>query len=324
MYADAVTVPGATPLSMLLADADEPVDENANPLDPADDTRVNQAIASGRLGVFASGRLIFGDEEKSDNQPGSSFQAHGATTGMDYRFTDDLILGAVFGYARSDGDPSGGGDLDVEALTVAVYGAYMITDAFYLDGVAAFSHLAQTMVRPINIPSGDFRARSDTDGREISLRGRLGYDMSHGNWVFGPVAQFDYLNTHFDEYTERGAGTMNLNVSEQNDDALTLRLGGLLSYIWQLENFTITPQVRAHYVHEFLGGGRILSTRFASNLGVDVNLPTDEPDRDYIELGTGASVQFKNGLSCYVDYDTVLGHSRRTVHVITGGIRLTF
>ncbi|QNN24657.1 autotransporter domain-containing protein [Planctomycetales bacterium ZRK34] len=325
-YADAsaVAVPGASAMSVLLADADEPVDENANPLDPAAGEPVDQAVASGRLGVFASGRLIYGDEESSDNQPGSSFRAHGATTGLDYRFTDDLIVGAAFGYARSEGDPSGGGRLDVEALTVAVYGTYMITDALYLDGVAAFSHLEQKMVRPINIPSGSYRARSDTAGHEVSLRGRVGYDMSHESWVFGPVAQLDYLNTHFDEYTERNAGTLNLNVSEQNDDALTMRLGGLLSYIFQFEHFTLTPQVRAHYVHEFLGGGRNVSTRFASNLGVDVNLPTDEPDRDYIELGGGVSVQFKNGLSCYVDYDTLLGNDRRTAHVITGGIRFTF
>jgi hypothetical protein len=55
-----------------------------------------------------------------------------------------------------------------------------------------------------------------------------------------------------------------------------------------------------------------------------VPVQTDSPDRDYLNLGAGASATLKGGVSAFLDYDVVLGRTNFTNHSFTGGVRIEF
>jgi len=51
---------------------------------------------------------------------------------------------------------------------------------------------------------------------------------------------------------------------------------------------------------------------------------TNKPDHDYFEVGLGVAAVFRNGAQAFVNYNTVLGFSDLTEHVVTVGGRLEF
>jgi uncharacterized protein with beta-barrel porin domain len=53
-------------------------------------------------------------------------------------------------------------------------------------------------------------------------------------------------------------------------------------------------------------------------------IPTNAPDRDYAGVGAGLTALFKQGVSAFVNYETVLGLKDVSHHEFTGGIRVEF
>jgi hypothetical protein len=53
-------------------------------------------------------------------------------------------------------------------------------------------------------------------------------------------------------------------------------------------------------------------------------LVTDDPDRDYFNLGAGLSVVLQRGVSAFVYYETVLALEDVTANKISVGVRLAF
>lgn len=51
---------------------------------------------------------------------------------------------------------------------------------------------------------------------------------------------------------------------------------------------------------------------------------TDEPDRNYFNLGFGAFSQFAQGRSAFLFGETMLGRAHTALWSITAGVRLTF
>jgi hypothetical protein len=78
-----------------------------------------------KLGVFANGNFSLGDRDRTDREAGFDFHTLGTTAGIDYRFTNNFILGGAFGYASTDADlDTAGGSLDTNQYSGSIYGTY--------------------------------------------------------------------------------------------------------------------------------------------------------------------------------------------------------
>ena len=77
-----------------------------------------------RLGIFINGTLTLGDKDTTSKEAGFDFHTLGVTAGVDYRFTDNFVLGAAFGFASTNAaiDRSGGGgNLDTDEFSFSLY-----------------------------------------------------------------------------------------------------------------------------------------------------------------------------------------------------------
>jgi len=298
-------------------DRDDP-DERARtaPIDPSSPHR--------RFGVFAGGRLLFGDQDGSSAEPRSDFIGRGVTVGVDYRLTDSLVVGVAGGYAKSDGDLPDAGEMDVESYTIALFGTAHLTEALYVDALLAYAFLDYQTKRTVILPGGAFNARSDADGAALTFRVRGGYDFVRDPIVFGPTVQLDYQHIEIDAFRERGAGTVGLRVDEQEHDSVALRLGGQATWPFEIGDARLAPQLRAEYVHEFADDARSVVTRFNGSPAVPIALPTEDPDRDYFTLGGGISALLADRATLYFDYTATLGQNTRDLHALTFGLRLAF
>ncbi|WP_143821168.1 autotransporter outer membrane beta-barrel domain-containing protein, partial [Motiliproteus sp. MSK22-1] len=73
------------------------------------------SLFSDKVGIFIGGTISLGDKDKTDNEDGFEFETQGLTLGVDYRMTEQTILGAALGYTQIDTDiDNNGGSLDTD------------------------------------------------------------------------------------------------------------------------------------------------------------------------------------------------------------------
>ncbi|MGQ0794296.1 MAG: autotransporter outer membrane beta-barrel domain-containing protein [Deltaproteobacteria bacterium] len=317
---------------------------------------VNQTLSEvsdlGRLGVFLNGEFNFGDKDATSRESGFDFNNYAATAGLDYRFSDNFFLGAALRFARTDIDNddtatisggntvlADGGGLDINSYSVSIYGSYYLSN-FYVDGIATVGLLDYDIERNISYNVGTPVAvtpESDTDGTQLSFSLGGGYDFSVGALTAGPLVQANYTRLDIDGYgeddltcqTNDAGGVINpgcgwaLRFESQDVDSLTLVSGGQASYSLSTPLGVFLPQARFEWVHEFLDDARDITASFVNDPnGQDITIRTDNPDRDYFNLGGGISATLPYGISSFIYYETVLGLENITAHSIVGGIRI--
>jgi uncharacterized protein with beta-barrel porin domain len=289
----------------------------------------------GKLGIFVNGNFYFGNQSQTNRETGFDYNTQSVTGGADYRFTPDLVLGTAFSYASTGADlDNSGGNLDSKAYALSLYGTYYRSKNLYIDGIATYGWNNYDSRRNIvySLPTVDVQqtAKGSTDGNQYLLSLGAGYDLSRQALTFGPYGRLSYINAHIGGFQEKidnsnpGSGWA-LKVQSQVFTSLTTALGGQVSYAISKPWGVLVPQGRAEWQHEFQDNSRLITASFVQDSGgVLFGVPTDNPDRDYFNLGAGLSAVFPQGRSAFIYYQTVVARNNLTQHAITAGIRLEF
>ncbi|MGH7264834.1 MAG: autotransporter outer membrane beta-barrel domain-containing protein [Candidatus Rokuibacteriota bacterium] len=301
------------------------------------------ADQSDRLGFFLTGHFATGDKDATDREAGFDFDAGSLLGGVDYRFTRDLVLGAAVGYSVTNADLAGSrGSVDVDGVSLSLYGTHFATNRFFVDGIVSGGFDSYDTSRNIRyaIPGVgggttevNQTARGDTDGPWFVVGAGAGYDVTMGGLTFGPLARVSFAKAYIDGYQESISGTgpgsgLALDVDSQDVDSLQTVLGAQASYAIGTGFAVLVPHVRAEWVHEFLDDSRTISARFVEDptpsAGTTIRLVTDDPDRDYFNVGVGLSATFRRGISAFVYYETALALADVTAHKMGAGFRFAF
>ena len=316
-YAE-LTLPG----SLFANQSDSPSGGSAG----EDDT-----LLIGNLGVFINGSVSFGDKATSTNELGFDVDTTGLTVGVDYRFSDKLIAGGAIGYVNNETDfDSNRGGMDVDGYTLSAYSTYYHDENSYLDAIFSmgwndFSNRRSVDTGIISIPVAE--VNGDSDGQEYALSIGGGYDFYHQNLSFGPVARINYIKADIGSYAESSSTGFELAYESQDIESLTSILGGQLSYAISTPSGIFTPQLTFEWAHEFMQDSRFITARFlydTSSTPLPFNLQTDDPERNYFNLGVGLSATFAAGKSAFIFYETNLQRDDIELDTISAGLRLTF
>ncbi|OAD22086.1 outer membrane autotransporter barrel domain protein, partial [Candidatus Thiomargarita nelsonii] len=177
-----------------------------------------------KLGVFINGSIGFGEKEGTDREDAFDFDTSGITVGVDYRLTNQFVLGVAAGYNKLGSDivhtaSVSGGSVDADGYSLSGYGLYYL-DNFYVNGVITYTSNDYDIERRVvilsnnpSIPTINRTASANTDSDQIAFSATAGYELSREAWTFGPYARLDYLDVDIDGYTETGAGGLNLQVN---------------------------------------------------------------------------------------------------------------
>lgn len=288
----------------------------------------------GGLSLFLNGLGSFGDQDETGREPGFDFHTAGFTLGADYRLTNNVILGAAFGYLNSRAQiDDNAGHVTNNGYSLSAFGTYYIAKTMYVDAIATYTWNAYDLER--NSGGGIFgTARAHPGGNQFALSVGSGYDFNFGPLTTGPTLRVNYLNVHIDGYRERGfpagpctgcdASTSNLKVNGQNPESLTTDLGGHVSYAISMPWGVLSPMARFEWEHEYKNDSRNVTGRSAATPGFAFSTKTNDPDRDYFNLGAGVSATFARGSSAFFYYETVVGRDNFTNHSFTAGMRFTF
>ena len=308
------------------------------------------------LGLFANGIFSVGDRDPTSNEDGFDFHTYGVIAGVDYRFSPKLVLGAAFTYQSANSDldnPSSlvsptfstsanAGSADTRSYGFSLYGTYYVLEQLYVDGIVSFGWNNYSLDRVIGYNLGpnpttgqstdpvNQIAHADPKGYQSSFSIGAGYEFRQGAWTFGPVARLQYFRLNIDGYQEKINNTnpgfgWALALDSQDVESFTTVLGGRASYVISTGVGVLLPQVRIEWEHEFKNDSRLLTARFVNDpVGQPILFTTDNPDRNYANLGVSLSATFRHGIAAFIDYQTVLGLANVSGNFITLGVRGEF
>ncbi|GAB4263118.1 MAG: hypothetical protein Kow0065_13860 [Methylomicrobium sp.] len=287
-------------------------------------------LLDNRLGVFVNAQYSRGDRVTTEFEVGSESELFGVTIGMDYRLGDAFIVGGAFGFTDNDTEyQRQAGSLLNRGYSGSLYASYFITDNLYLDGVFTYTGNRYESERLLLIPDANqnlslqnSKASPKGDQQRFSIG--LGYDLPMGPWTFGIKGRTEYGRMNIDAYQEKGMTALNLLVDEQFNESVLTVLGWQVNYAYSAPFGVLLPYVGFDWEHEFKNNSRDMVMRFSNDPSLPFVIKTNTPDRDFFTLRAGMSAVLANGLSSFVQYETLLDQRYETMHSGRIGVRWEF
>lgn len=290
------------------------------------------------LSGFANINYGFGKRDGTDRTDEFDYTSYNITLGLDYRFGDNLVVGGALSYYDVDSEfadnPTvAGGDTEAKGFGGFVYSTWY-SDSFYLDAMAGYSVSNYDLKRNINIqnfndPDASIveTAKADPNSKDYTVSLGAGFDWNTGAMSWGPYLRATYLRVDIDSYQESGAEAsgLNLDVASQDWSSLSTTLGGQFAYTISTSSGVLVPQLRVGWIHQFDNDATDITAVYVADPRNNVlTARTDDPDRDYAELGLAVSSVFQGGGQVFFSYDTLLGFENLTSHLFTLGGRWEF
>jgi len=279
------------------------------------------------LSLFVSGDYENKDKDNTAFETGFDSNKAGLTVGMDGRLGTDGVIGGAVSYGHTWGDfDNNGGDFNLDSIGALLYGSFYPSDQSFIDATVGVAGKDYTINRGFSRIGGGAGAppitpaKGDTTGIEFNSSLSGGYDFSFDALTIGPRAGLNYKRTEYGSFTEHGS-VLSLHYEDQVEDSLTATIGGQASYAISTDFGVVVPQVSAEYVHEFLNDQQTIHAVSAAD-GTPVNYLTDEPDRNYANVGAGVVFVLPNGVSPFLNYQAEVANSLETVQTVTLGVRL--
>ncbi len=290
----------------------------------------------GQWGAFANIKFTDAERDTTTGQLGYETDSREFTVGLDLRFSDTLVAGAMLNYADQDLDyHDNRGDLSTENWNALLYGSRYWDNGYYLDATLAYGSADYRLNRHIQYTvSGktvDQIASSNPDGEQflVSLGG--GYSFYSGAWNINPQVRLDYKESRIDGFSESMNGAsppgsgLALSFESATYDSLTSNIGVQISRAFSYSGGVLLPQASLLWVHEFRADRQTINASYLHDINrLPVSVLTDKADSDYFDLMLGLSAQFTEGRSAYIAYNAYLGMDNVDYHSIDLGLRIEF
>jgi outer membrane autotransporter protein len=305
--------------------------------------------AFGRLSLLAHARGEWFETDRADGgdpERGYDGDLWALEVGLDYRFTDRLVMGGIVTYEEADADfdrdlqqgqpfqpAPDSGSMESESWAITLFGVFNLTDNFFVDAALGYrsseytferTSVFQESGRSFQVP---VQTEGDPDGDEYWGSLNLGYDFQRGAWSFGPYGGITYATSDIDSYLEQdknGSG-LNMRVDDTDRDSVLTHLGLRASYAISTSNGVWVPQFRAEWLHDFDNDPLEVDATYALDSAQTLyGLEGNNPDDDYFNLGLGLVGILPNGWVPFIDGEIQLGLEDFDRYRLTAGLRKEF
>jgi len=294
----------------------------------AGDDSTQDPFRDSPLGFFIKGQFNVGNRSRTANEQGFDVDRKSMTLGIDYSFTDNLMVGAAFGYGGTDTTYTGGsGRMETDAYEFSSYGSYFLPEDFYVDWILSYALHNFDLQRNIHLSSNlATTAQSSPNGDQYGLSLGFGKDFAIRDVVLNPYLRYEYINTQVDGYAETGGAGLGLEVDSQTVESMSSTIGGQATKNISMPWGILTPGIRFEWVHQYMHDNRLIQARFSqASAGTGFfTVRTDNPDRDYFNLGGSMAVNLPEGRAGFLRYEYRLGQSYISDHTVELGARIPF
>ncbi|MEQ1620179.1 MAG: autotransporter outer membrane beta-barrel domain-containing protein [Methylococcales bacterium] len=286
-----------------------------------------ETLLDGRLGVFINGRFQASNKAQKAFEAGFDSETFAATAGLDYRLLDDLVVGVAIGYDNTNTNLHAyRGKQEINAITGLVYGTYNLPSEMYVNLGAAYGGLDYDADRHITYLQNNGRyfngtTHSTPQADQFSLTTGFGKDFALDAWRLTPNTRLDYTEVNIDANNEQGNTGFESHNSAQTAQSLATTAGFKVAYAYSIPWGVLSPELNLEWQHEFLNK----ATRMNGTLGnSQIFTNSNGPDRDYFNVGGTLVGTFSEGRSAFLSYETRLGQSTISSHIVQIGLRIPF
>jgi len=273
------------------------------------------------LSFFTRGFGLLTDKDSTSTRTGYDARTAGLMVGLDCRPDDNWIVGVGLEYSHTEIDwdlSRGKGNID--SIRIAPFASFF-KDHWHIDFSASYGRNMYETERMIEFMNRT--ARSDHHGNEFSFYAGGGYIFDLNPLLVEPLISIGYTYLDEESYNERGADSLNLQVSERDTDRLQSTVGMRLSYKFKKKWGYLVPELTARWSHEFLDDDRDLTSRFENIPDRQLSIRTDDLECDSILMGTGVTMLIGDHVSAYIHYNAAL-QKDFDAHVAMAGVRIQF
>jgi len=263
---------------------------------------------AGSLGVggWLDGYGGFGSLDGDSGTADADYVLAGATLGLDYRLTPNVLVGVGGGWGFTDLDVDDrSADGEAHTFHGLAYAGYA-TPQFHvaLSGRYAFSEMETT--REIVFSTVSQTADGDFDGDAYGGRLEAGVNVAELYGVlFQPIAHFDLSHIEQDSYRESGSPAFNLNVESESIDSQISSVGLRIHGAWALPEGTgsFEPELTGRWEHQFGDDEReITGALLGDGSATPIALRGAEAPTDRYLVHLGWVVSSKTGLRTTLGY----------------------
>jgi len=191
--------------------------------------------------VWAQGLYNHSKQSSSSATPGFSANTRGFALGFDGKVNESVVLGAGYGYTKTDVD-SQGRDVDVDGHNLFLYGQYQ-PNAWYVNTMLSYAFSKYTEKKS---PMGMMmKAKYDVNTYAVNVM--TGYDFNTG---ITPEGGLRYMLVDQRAYDD-GAQ----HIKTKNNDVLTAVMGLKYATDVKAKDWIIKPAVRVATTYDVMSDG---------------------------------------------------------------------
>ena len=243
---------------------------------------------------WSHGDITFGRAGDTDVFKPKEIRSSGLLFGADRRVDENKFFGAAIRVGKENVDiiSSGGTSLDLESLTLNIYG----TNGTGFDALVGVS-----LLRVDQLLSKELTG--ERNGKQFFTSIRFKTRNSNGNLNVTTLAKIDYGVTEYSEYTDFGTSTnQNLDIYESHTFSTGgVEAGYIFDSIIEVDEGTLKPLGSLTYVGDWTP-----TTSYKYKNYSDFTTVTNEIERhstNNIKGNIGIEAIFKNGTTFSVNYE---------------------
>ncbi|MDB5478660.1 MAG: hypothetical protein JWM96_1155 [Alphaproteobacteria bacterium] len=254
-------------------------------------------------GWWAKGFGEFGDQDARTNFTAYDSKTVGAMVGFDAPIARTMHsktrAGLGLGYAKSTIDgKTFDNNTDFDTYQATAYIGHE-RGLWFAQGNASLGLNDYSGTRHIAFPGIDRTAESDYSGQNYTVFANTGYHLPVKGLTVTPLASLQYTRLNIGDYTESGAGNINLDVESQHYNFVESGLGTEVARDFFYKDVVISPEVHAKWLHQLDNPGFQNTAAFTVPGSQSFNTTEMTPDRNTYNVGAGVDL-----LSCACTADT--------------------
>ena len=274
--------------------------------------------------AWVQGNGIFARARNISDVPNYRFDSGGFMGGLDYRWNEHFSTGVYAGYQGTYAKYDNGSSTRINSTLFGTYATYD-NGGFYVDGIVGGTYDAYDVNRSIEFGTVDRNARSEPDGGQVTAFLGTGYDWQVKGFTFGPILSGQYTYVGVSGATESGADSLDLEMGRQNTNSIRTNLGAHLAYTWRVtDGFTLIPEVRMTWQHEYLNNAQTINSSLDGGAGPGFDYVTSSPSRDSVFAGAGITGQFGDRWTASVYYNTDFARKTYNSQMVSASLNFKF
>jgi len=275
------------------------------------------------VGIWLQGYGNHMDQGRRKGIDGYQANTFGTIIGLDKLFNEALLFGVAFGFGWTDINSKNTGNMetDIASYQGSLYSSWT-KDNWYVDGFMNFAHNEYDGKRQILFGGVNRTANSDYGGQQYSWKFEGGYDFDMKGITVTPIASFQYSFLQVGDYTETGAGALNLAVGSEGYHTLEQGLGLKIGDEFTWKSFTVTPSIRALWYYDYKGE-RSQTTASLGGGGTSFDTRGANPAQHALNVGAEIIVASSDNWEVTVNYEGTLKDEFQS-HAYFGTIRYEF